>query len=105
MNRTQLFQFAQDFFHEAYEILQSKNDDYSQESNPVSNFEFIGKMVGISPAQAAFSRMMDKVARLQECLEKGTTVKDETLRDTLMDLVNYSVLLAGILEGIKTLDK
>ncbi len=102
MNRSQFFEFAQDFFHKAMELLQSKNDDYSQEDNPFSNFELIAKMIGISTKKAIFSRMADKFARLRECLDKGTTVKDETLGDTLLDLVNYSVLLAGYLK--KNLD-
>ncbi len=78
--------------------MQNKNDDYSQKDNPFSNFELIATVVGVDTKKALFSRMADKFARLRECLDKGTTVKDETLEDTLMDLVNYSVLLAGYLK-------
>ncbi len=98
MNRIQFFEFAKSFYEEAFKIMQNKNDDYSQEDNPYSNFELIAKMIGISTKKAIFSRMADKFARLRECLDKGTTVKDETLEDTLLDLTNYSVLLAGYLK-------
>lgn len=101
MNRQQFFEFAKKFFEDAMELLQNKNDDYSQNDDPFSNFELIAEMIGISTSRAVFSRMADKFARLRECLDKGTTVKDETLKDTLMDLINYSVLLAGYLEGRK----
>ena len=103
MNRPQFFEFAKSFYERAFQIMQNKNDDYSQKDNPFSNFEFIALMLDISVEEAIFSRMMDKVARLKQCLRKGVSVKDETIEDTLMDLVNYSVILAGYLK--KKLDK
>ncbi len=98
MNRTQFFEFAKSFYERAFQIMQNKNDDYSQKDDPYLNFKLIALMLDISPEEAMFSRMTDKYSRLKVCLKKGVSVKEETLEDTLIDIVNYSVLLAGYLK-------
>jgi hypothetical protein len=40
--------------------------------------------------------MSDKLSRLVSILEKGNSVKEETWRDSVTDVINYSVLLAAI---------
>jgi hypothetical protein len=47
--------------------------------------------------------MMDKISRIASFIKKGTLeVKDESVKDTLMDLANYCILFAGYLESKKT---
>jgi len=45
-------------------------------------------------------RMHDKMARLNHILENpGTDTNDESLRDTLIDLMNYCAIAMMVLEG------
>lgn len=45
-------------------------------------------------------RMHDKMARLNHIVENpGTDVNDESLKDTLIDLLNYSAIAILVLEG------
>ena len=48
----------------------------------------------LEPEVAIRVRMSDKVSRLRTLLTKETDKVGESLRDTLMDLAGYSVLLA-----------
>ena len=44
--------------------------------------------------------MMDKMMRINSFVQKGVLeVKDESVDDTLSDLSNYSVLLAGYIKS------
>lgn len=65
---------------EARAIFMKKNKDYG---NAFSDYGTIGVLV----------RMNDKIRRLQTITKnKITMVNDESLRDTLLDLLNYSAL-------------
>ena len=48
----------------------------------------------LDPEVAIRVRMSDKVSRLRTLLTKETDKVGESLRDTLMDLAGYSILLA-----------
>ena len=65
---------------EGLEIFKKKNTDYGKS---YANFGLIGILV----------RIQDKMNRLINISETNILlVKDETLRDTLLDLQNYSTL-------------
>ena len=66
--------------NEGLEIFERKNADYG---NSYATFGMVGIIV----------RLQDKINRLVNISNtKITLVKDETLRDTLLDLQNYSTL-------------
>jgi hypothetical protein len=81
--------------NEAKDLMVKKNHDYGANSDPFRNFRTFGSL-GI------LVRMSDKLARLHSYLENGKLkVEDETVRDTLLDIINYSVLFGGFLEDSK----
>lgn len=96
MNKQQYFEFAEKFFTECLEISKKKNADYTGgNSNPFSNFTSVENL-GIKTEQGFLTRMMDKMARIGSFVSKGELqVNDESVKDTLRDLANYSCLLAG----------
>ena len=102
MNRTQFFEFAKSFYERAFQIMQNKNDDYSQEDNPFSNFEFTAEASNVKVEQVFLMQLADKMARLRECFDKPVSVLDESLEDTLRDMANFCALCAGYLK--KNLD-
>lgn len=84
-------------FHKAacelmVKITAAKNADYcGVSSDPFANFRKHGEL-------GFLVRMHDKLARIESFVAKGfLKVKDESVTDTLLDLANYSILLAGFI--------
>lgn len=85
------------------EITARKNADYTSGSDdPFFNFTRV-EALGICETEQGFlTRMTDKVARIITFAKKGVLqVKDETVEDTLLDLANYCVLMAGYIRAKK----
>ncbi|ENJ9653526.1 DUF1599 domain-containing protein [Clostridium botulinum] len=64
-------------------IYKTKNHDYGD------SFGETYKKLGII---SAVTRLTDKVNRLQSLCTKDQQVKDESIKDTLRDLANYSIM-------------
>lgn len=81
---------------EARDLMERKNHDYAEESGPSGAFGNLSmcEMMGMfSTEEGIVLRLSDKISRLSNVLRKGAHVKDETIRDTCLDLINYAVLL------------
>ena len=71
---------------EGLELFNRKNADYG---DAFANYGPIGVLV----------RMGDKIQRLSNITKKGVTmVNDESLRDTLIDLHNYSAMAVLLMD-------
>ncbi|MHA1400167.1 MAG: nucleotide modification associated domain-containing protein [Candidatus Heimdallarchaeaceae archaeon] len=102
MTRKQFLDFAKSFYDDAHSLMEKKNHDYSRIDNPFSNFEIQAFIAGVSEEKTFMMALGTKIARLQELVEKPENARvSESLTDTLADLCNYSVLLAGYLESKK----
>ncbi len=93
--REKLFEFTQQLYSDAFEVMRKKNADYSQEDNPYSNFEFTAEASGVKVEQVFLMQIADKMARMRECFGKPVVVLDESLIDTLRDTINFCALCAG----------
>lgn len=97
MTKEEYFNFAEKFMADCLEISKKKNADYSSGADPFLNFKSVGEEwveIGF------YTRMSDKMSRLRSFIRNGELqVKDESIKDTLMDLANYSILLAGYLKS------
>lgn len=83
---------------QAAEIISAKRCDYSGEEDPYANFR-MSAFVGVEPWRGVMVRMLDKLSRLKNITEAGEAkVKDEAVEDTICDLVNYALILGGLLE-------
>ena len=72
--------------NEALELFRRKNQDYG---DAFATYGTVGVLV----------RMGDKIMRLQNITNRGTTlVDDEKLRDTLIDLHNYAGMAVMLLD-------
>ena len=97
MNRSQLLRLHHELSQEAREIMKMKNHDYSggcDSSDPFLHFTRVEKF-NITDTKTGFMvRMTDKFSRLVTFIQTGEfKVKDEALKDTILDLINYSILL------------
>jgi hypothetical protein len=78
--------------YEALELFKKKNADYG---DSFATYGPIGVLV----------RMGDKISRLQNITNRGIAlVDDEALRDTLIDLHNYSAMAVMLLDEKIELD-
>lgn len=104
MNRADYLQFHKDCCSKMIEITQVKNHDYSgfSDDDPFANFKVV-EGCGISSTEQGFlTRMMDKISRVNSFVKQGVcNVKDEKIEDTLIDLANYSILMAGYIKSKK----
>jgi hypothetical protein len=96
MNREEQKQHINNFFRRQKEILTSKGNDYANEDR-LSNFKLAGTICQLIPEQNCLSLMATKVARLG-VLIKGQPPSNESVRDSIIDLANYCVLLDQLIE-------
>ena len=89
----------EDLTNRSRAIMSAKNHDYRGGSgDPYHNFKG-STMFGIHPILGILLRMQDKMMRIQTFVEKGQLkVKGENIDDALLDLINYSVLIKGIID-------
>ena len=79
--------------NDALDIVEKKNTDYATEADPYKNFRF-SQLINIGVEKAILQRVCDKMARVNNVIERGeVAVKDETVTDTLLDIINYIAIL------------
>lgn len=77
---------------EMKEVFQKKNHDYSSDTDPFANFK-LSELVGIDPFKGLLVRLGDKYSRVCFVTTKNEIkVKEETVRDTLIDMANYALI-------------
>jgi hypothetical protein len=74
--------------------MKKKNADYS-ENGPFQNFRFC-EGIGVSAEKGILVRLGDKISRLSTLLSRPAQVTDESFEDTICDILNYTVILAGL---------
>jgi hypothetical protein len=95
-----ILESLQKTFSSCLEIAKKKNADYATGEDPFKNLRS-SEIIGVAPEKAILVRMMDKMSRISNLLNKPPAVVDESIQDTLMDLCNYSALLIALLESKK----
>ena len=102
MNVAGLLEYHKAFCDEAFALCHKKHHDYAQGSTgcPFVNFTRAESM-GITTTEKGFLvRMVDKISRLSTFADKGELqVSDETVKDALLDIVNYSILLGAFIHA------
>jgi len=105
MNRAELLKLHDALTKEARDLMSRKNHDYAggkHEHIPFANFTRVESM-GITTTEKGFLvRMTDKMSRLSTFSQEGEfQVADESLKDTILDIINYGVLLYGYVTSKK----
>lgn len=97
-DRNRLLDYHKAMCQQAWDLMEKKNQDYAGANgrSPFANFERVEAMGVTSVEKGFLVRMTDKMSRLSSFMESGEfKVKDESFEDTLVDLINYSVLLSA----------
>ena len=86
-------------FTHCIETAKRKNADYAGEnSDPFKNFKNC-VFLGVPVEKGILVRMMDKMSRISNLIDKEAQVKDESINDTLDDLINYAAILKSYIKN------
>jgi len=80
----------------ASELTRRKNTDYNPSDDALGNLRLCGHMDLVPTPVGIAVRLGDKYSRLCQLVKVGDgarLVNDERLEDTVLDIINYSVLL------------
>lgn len=103
MNREDYLKFHREVLEKLHDITKQKIMDYSGAfDSPFDNFTNVERLGVASTEIGYLTRMCDKFTRIHTIIKTGQAhVKDETVEDTLLDLANYCISLAGYLRSKK----
>jgi len=91
----ELFQLHIDLTERSRLLMARKNHDYSK-IGPFDNFKVCEALQITSAENGIIIRIGDKLSRLASIFEKGVQVNEESIDDTILDIINYAVLLYGV---------
>jgi hypothetical protein len=80
---------AEPYYMDALEILIKKQSDYGP------------KNIALAPGGALNGlrvRMHDKLSRINNLIDSGATPENESLRDSFLDMMNYSAIALMVLD-------
>jgi|TARA_R100001244_G_scaffold127136_1_gene97648 hypothetical protein len=79
----------------AKSLCSNKNIDYAQQQEPFSNFEMVEALKICDVPTGILVRISDKISRIANILRRNgeIAVSEEKLEDTMLDLINYSIIL------------
>lgn len=80
---------ASPYYEEALEILVKKQADYGPKN--------IALAPG-GPLNGLRVRMHDKMSRINHLIDSGATPENESLRDSFLDMLNYSAIAMMVLD-------
>ena len=79
--------------------MEAKNQDYAGDgSDPFANFRAC-EIFGVPAEIGILTRSIDKFKRIESFVNTGTlAVKSESVDDAIEDVINYMILLKGIIK-------
>jgi hypothetical protein len=81
---------AHTFYQGAEDTLVSKQNDYGPTN--------ISRAPG-GPLNGLRVRIHDKISRINHLIDSGAKPENESLRDSFLDLTNYSIIAMMVLDG------
>jgi hypothetical protein len=78
------------YYEEALGVLVKKQSDYGPKN--------IALAPG-GPLNGLRVRMHDKMSRINHLIDNGATPENESLRDSFLDMLNYSAIAMMVLDG------
>ena len=91
-------QDAQSLLSRCIEVMRSKSHDYTEGQDAFVNFKTAASIAGISPEQTLLTLLGMKLSRLTQLVGKGKKAHHESTEDTMLDVINYLLLLRGMLK-------
>jgi len=102
--REYLLQLHDNMTAKAKKIMEVKNSDYGANQDALHNFRLCEQLY-IPMEIGILTRLCDKIARIGNLINKPNRVLDETIQDTIIDTINYMIILNAALEERKEKEK
>lgn len=99
MNTQEFLTDLENTFKDCLKTAKRKNADYSKATDPFANFKNVESLGICSVEVGILTRITDKMARISNLIKQEAQVKDESIQDTLMDLINYASILKSYIES------
>ena len=98
MIQSELLALHEGLCEKARQIMRNKNHDYAGDADPFANFR-LTEHLGLAHSEVGLLvRMCDKLSRLATYARCGRLdVVGESVEDTCLDMINYVVLLVGLI--------
>lgn len=94
-----LIKSMEETFSSCLETAKKKNNDYGgTNKDPFYNFETSSIMSGVPVHDGLMVRMSDKWSRVKTLLKRENLVLDESIEDTIDDLINYLAILKAYIQ-------
>lgn len=90
MNLEEFRKIAHAYYEHSENVLVSKQKDYGPTN--------ISRAPG-GPVNGLRVRMHDKMSRINHLFDHGADPENESLRDSFLDLANYSIIAMMVLDG------
>jgi hypothetical protein len=101
LSREELLALHASLCDKGREIMRRKNQDYTAGGGCFDNFRH-AEVFGVPGETGLLIRVMDKLMRMKSFITNGTlAVKSESVEDAVVDVINYMVLLAGMIQERK----
>ena len=88
--RDSLLKLHKELCEAAFELMKRKNADYADDDSPFGNLDLIEALSrgAHSTELGIVIRLGDKLSRLMTATRRDLQVKDESIRDTILDIIN-----------------
>jgi hypothetical protein len=100
MNPTDFEKLRTVLLQDAERLSERKGADYAEEADVLANFKNTAKALGITEHQAWAVHFCKHTSAVLSYCKKGN-VASEPIRDRLIDVINYAVLLWALSEEKK----
>lgn len=100
MNREEFIASIESTYKKGVSIVKMKNADYANSDDPFKNFRS-AEIVGLTVERAILVRVLDKITRISNLLGKEADVKEESLEDSCLDMINYMAIFVAYRESNK----
>lgn len=88
-----------DLYSKLITTIINKNNDYNGEnSNMFNNFNNT-EILGVDKYTGLMVRALDKIMRINTLLKQENNVSNESINDSISDLIGYMLLLNGMLNN------
>jgi len=104
MDRETFLQNIEKTYSDGVNLIKVKNADYANTDDPFQNFRN-STASGVILERGILVRVMDKITRIANLLDRPPMLAEERIVDSLLDAINYLAILKVYIEGDKSNDK
>ena len=97
MNHSEQKQHVERFFDKIRDTMLNKGDDYANHDR-LSNFKLAGNITGVGAKVNCLNMIATKIARLGVLFKNNAEPRYEAVRDSVLDMAVYAILLDQIIE-------